>query len=76
MRSALKGFEGEINALQAENTKLEKKLDGSKESIQKRLEINQKLSDYEDLKRTVEAIPDEILKAYSTLNATTKGAEL
>ena len=49
MRSALKGFEGEIKALQAENAKLEKKLDSSKESIQKRFEINQKLSDYEDL---------------------------
>ena len=76
MLSALKGFEGEIKALKAENAKLEKKLDGSKEGIQKRLEINQKLSDYEDLKRTVEAIPDEILRAYSTLNATVKGVEI
>ena len=76
MRSALKGFEGEIKALKAENARLEKDLDGSKESIQKRLEINQKLSDYEDLKRTVEAIPDEILKAYSTLNATEKTVEI
>ena len=76
MRSALKGFEGEIKALQVENVKLEKKLDGSKESIQKRLEINQKLSDYEDLKRTVEAIPAEILAAYSALNATEKTVEI
>ena len=76
MRSALKGFEGEIKALKAENARLEKDLDVSKESIQKRLEINQKLSDYEDLKRTVEAIPTEILAAYSALNATEKTVEI
>ena len=76
MRSALKGFEGEIKALQAENVKLGKKLDSSKESIQKQLEINQKLSDYEDLKRTVDAIPAEILRAYSTLNMTSKRVEI
>ena len=76
MRSALKGFEGEIKALQAENAKFEKKLDGSRESIKKRLEINQKLSDYEDLKRTVDAIPAEILRAYSTLNMTSKRVEI
>ena len=60
----------------SKRAKLEKDIDGSKESIQKRLEINQKLSEYEDLKRTVEAIPDEILKAYSTLNATEKMVEI
>ena len=76
MRSALKGFEDEIKALQAENTKLEKKLDDSKESIQKRIENNQKLTEYEDLKRTFEAIPAEILAAYSTLNAAVKGVEI
>ena len=31
---------------------------------------------YEDLKRTVEAIPAEILRAYSTLTATAKGMEI
>ena len=51
MKTVLRGYEGEIKALQAENAKLEKDLDGSKESIQKRLEINQKLSEYEDLKQ-------------------------
>ena len=65
MRSALKGFEDEIKVLQAENAKLEKDLDASKESIQKRIENNQKLTEYEDLKRTVDAMPKEILDAYT-----------
>ena len=76
MKTVLRGYEGEIKALKSENARLEKDINGSKESIQKRLEINQKLSDYEDLKRTVEAIPDEILRAYSTLNAAVKGVEI
>lgn len=72
MKTVLRGYECKISALKAENARIEKDIDSSKESIQKRLEINQKLTEYEDLKRTVEAIPAEILAAYSTLNATAK----
>ena len=43
---------------------LEKKLDDSKESTLKKLEISHKLQEYEELKKTVENIPPEILGAY------------
>lgn len=72
MRSELKKLDKAFSDLKSEKAKLEKEVDRSKENVQKRLEIAQKLSDYEDLKQAVEAIPQEILKAYSTLKVTEK----
>ena len=50
--------------LKTEITELEKKLDDSKESTLKKLEISRKLQEYEELRKTVENIPPEILGAY------------
>lgn len=72
MKTVLKGYDGRIKELKAEKIHLEKEINRSKESVQKRLEIAQKLNDYEDLKQAVEAIPPEILKAYSALKKTEK----
>ena len=52
--------------LTAENATLEQKLNSaSRESIQKKLEIQRKLSELDELRRTVDAIPDEVIRAYS-----------
>lgn len=72
MRSELKKLDRAFAELKSEKAELEKEVEKSKESIQKRLEIAQKLNDYEDLKQVVEAIPPEILRAYSTLKVTEK----
>jgi Plasmid recombination enzyme. len=65
MRTRLKKYDKISKELTAENAKLEKQLSSaSKESIYKKLEINQKLSELDDLRRTVEAIPPEIIHAY------------
>ena len=55
---------------QAENEKLcfrvEKELNSaSRESIQKKLEIQRKLSELDELRRTVDAIPAEVIRAYT-----------
>ena len=45
---------------------LEKKLSSaSKESVRKKLEISQKLNELDELRRTVDAIPDEVIRAYT-----------
>lgn len=72
MRFELSKLNKAFADLKSEKAKLENEVDRSKESVQKRLEIAQKLSDYEDLKQTIEAIPQEILKAYSALKETEK----
>lgn len=72
MRSELKKLDRAFAELKSEKVNFEKEVEKSKESIQKRLEIAQKLNDYEDLKQTVEAIPQEILRVYSTLKVTEK----
>lgn len=52
--------------LTAENAELEKKLSSaSKESVRKKLEISQKLNELDELRRTVDAIPDEVIRAYT-----------
>ena len=52
--------------LTAENTELEKELNSaSRESIQKKLEIQRKLSELDELRRTVDAIPAEVIRAYT-----------
>ncbi len=50
----------------AKQAELEKKLSSaSKESVRKKLEISQKLNELDELRRTVDAIPDEVIRAYT-----------
>lgn len=64
MKTKLKKYDAAYKTLKTENAELEKKLDDSKESTLKKLEISRKLQEYEELKKTVENIPPEILGAY------------
>ena len=64
MQTKLKKYDGLYRELTEERATLEKKLaSASGESIRKKLEINQKLSKLEELRRTVEMLPPEILQA-------------
>ena len=64
MRSKLKKYDKTYKELTEENAELEKKLaSASKESVQKKLEINQKLNELDELCRTVEVLPPEVLQA-------------
>ena len=66
MRTKLKKYDKNYKELTAENATLEQKLNSaSRESIQKKLEIQRKLSELDELRRTVDAIPDEVIRAYS-----------
>ena len=66
MRMKLKKYDKTYKELTAENATLEQKLNSaSRESIQKKLEIQRKLSELDELRRTVDAIPDEVIRAYS-----------
>ena len=64
MKTKLKKFDAAYKTLKTEITELEKKLDDSKESTLKKLEISRKLQEYEELKKAVKNIPPEILGAY------------
>ena len=67
MRTKLKKYDKTYKELTAENAELEKKLSSaSKESVRKKLEISQKLNELDELRRTVDAIPDEVIRAYTT----------
>ena len=64
LRTKLKKYDAAYKALTAENTALEKQLGAaSKESILKKLEINEKLREMDELRRMVDGIPPEILQA-------------
>ncbi len=64
MRTKLKKYDKAYKKLTEENAELEKKLSSaSRESIQKKLEVQRKLSELDELRRTVEVLPPEILKA-------------
>ena len=66
MRAKLKKYDKLYKELSAENEALEQKLDSaSRESIQKKLDIQRKLSELDELRRTVDAIPDEVIQAYT-----------
>ena len=66
MRTKLKKYDKTYKELTAENAELEKKLSSaSKESVRKKLEISQKLNELDELRRTVDAIPDEFIRAYT-----------
>jgi len=64
MRTKLKKYGKAYKELTAENAELEKKLStASRESIQKKLEIQRKLSELDELRRTVEVLPPDVLQA-------------
>ena len=66
MRTKLKKYDKTYKELTEENAELERKLSSaSKESVRKKLEISQKLNELDELRRTVDAIPDEVIRAYT-----------
>ena len=66
MRTKLKKYDKTYKELTEENAELEKKLSStSKESVRKKLEISQKLNELDELRRTVDAIPYEVIRAYT-----------
>ena len=66
MRTKLEKYDKNYKELTEENAELEKKLSStSKESVRKKLEISQKLNELDELRRTVDAIPAEVIRAYT-----------
>ena len=66
MRTKLKKYDKTYKELTAENAELEKELNSaSRESIQKKLEIQRKLSELDELRRTVDSIPDALIREYT-----------
>lgn len=62
-RTKLKRYDKAYKELTEEISELEKKLDSaSKDSVQRKLEINQKLSELEELRKTVDGLPPELIK--------------
>lgn len=70
LRTKLKKYDAAYKALTAENAALEKQLGAtSKESVLKKLEINEKLRELDELHRMVDGIPPEILQAAKQVSA-------
>jgi hypothetical protein len=66
LRTKLKKYDKAYQELTAQNAELKTELsDASQESVRKRLEIAQKLQELDELRRTVDTIPTEILQAYA-----------
>ena len=66
MRAKLKKYDKTYKELTAENAELEKELNSaSRESIQKKLEIQRKLSELDELRRTMDSIPDAVIREYT-----------
>ena len=66
LRTKLRKYDAAYKELTAENAELEKELNSaSRESVQKKLEIQRKLSELDELRRTVDAIPHEVIRAYT-----------
>ena len=64
LRTKLRKYDAAYKALTAENAALEKQLGAaSKESVLKKLEINEKLRELDELHRMVDVLPPEILQA-------------
>lgn len=61
----MRKFDTAYKALQAENAGLKEQVNSSKESIKHRLEVSQQIQELEELRRTVENIPPEILQTYT-----------
>lgn len=64
MQTQMRKYDAAYKTLRAENAGLKKQVDLSKESIKHRLEVSQKLQELEELRRTVNDIPPEILQIY------------
>ena len=76
MRTKLKKYDKTYKELTAENAELEKELNSaSRESIQKKLEIQRKLSELDELRRTVDAIPNEVIRAYTAQKRASRSNE-
>lgn len=70
LRTKLKKYDAAYKALTAENAALEKQLGTvSKESVHKKLEINEKLRELDELHRMVDVLPPEILQAAKQVSA-------
>ena len=70
LRTKLRKYDAAYKALTAENAALEKQLGAaSKESVLKKLEINEKLRELTELHRMVDSIPPEILQAAQQVTA-------
>ena len=70
LRTKLKKYDAAYKALTAENAALEKQLGASsKESVRKKLEINEKLRELDELHRMVDGILPEILQAAKQVGA-------
>lgn len=64
LRTKLKKYDAAYKTLTAENAALERQLGAaSKESVLKKLEINEKLRELDELHRMVDVLPPEILQA-------------
>ena len=64
LRTKLEKYDAAYKALTAENAALNKQLGAaSKESVHKKLEVNEKLRELDELHRMVDGIPPEILQA-------------
>ena len=66
MQTQMRKYDAAYKALQAENTGLKKQVNSSKESIKRQLEVSQQLQELEELRRTVDHIPPEVLQAYQS----------
>ena len=66
MKTQLKKYDGVYKQLKADNALLEKKLDASKGSVLEQLKTADKLRELEELRRTVDALPPEVLKLYKS----------
>lgn len=67
MQTQMRKYDTAYKALRAENAELKKQVDSSKESVRHRLEVSHQLQELEDLRRTVDNIPPEILQAYRSV---------
>ena len=65
MQTQMRKYDSAYKTLRAENVWLKKQADSSKESVKRRLEVSQQFQELEDLRRTVENIPPEILQMYN-----------
>jgi len=67
MQTQMRKYDAAYWALRAENAGLKKQVDSSKKSIRHQLEVAQQLQELEELRRTVENIPQEIMRAYQSV---------
>ena len=67
MQTQMKKYDSVYRSLKAENAELKKQVDSSKESVRHRLEVAQQFQELEELRRTVEKIPPEILQVYQSM---------